>query len=229
MGKGRLKKLLKDAGTSVKNAAADIKKGDVKQIAKNLKAEAKRTGEKVGKIAGTVGKKALLMPLLPLKVAMITVLKLRKQPVKLTDSIDKVALLFYHAVVEGKNSFEYQMYENVNKYGLSVVAPQHLVEEVTSGIIKAILDWFKERKAKKDAGEKLPPEEEAALAKAEEGAKEAEEKAANANLTFWQRIIKFFTGKSPKQNYYGQRRKRKPLTKAQIIYLRNRKRKRRIK
>lgn len=96
-----------------------------------------------------------LLVLLPFKRAMIFMLK--KQGVKgITKHtpIGDIAMTFYINNIQGKeNSYEVDSFA-----AIIVTASLELLKHIPD-----ILKWFKERKAKKEAGEQLPPDEEAAL------------------------------------------------------------------
>lgn len=118
---------------------------------KNRKGKTKvcRFLQKLGK--GTVSA-ATFLPLLPFKIAMQTIL--RGRGVKPEKKIDRLAQQFYNIVVQKKEGYE-------------VVALENLAGDVIGSIVKAIINYFKDLKKKKESGVKLPPAEEKALQVAE--------------------------------------------------------------
>ena len=98
--------------------------------------------------------KAKFKLLIPFKPAIVIALKAKKVPVKITDSIESVAQKFYSNIVK-KSNYE----DNYGYHGMkySYEQDRHLdfdsVDPVTvSVIISAIVNWFKNKKADKDAG-----------------------------------------------------------------------------
>lgn len=137
---------IKDASGSIKGAVADVKKANAKLIA-----EIKKNG-------GKLSNRTAFGLLLPLKPSMVAILKMRNIPVKITDSMEKICLLFADVVIKGKQSLQYQMYEKLNHLDI----PPEAIEAAAPAImstVQLILKWFKDKLDAKRQGKNQTPEE----------------------------------------------------------------------
>ena len=115
---------------------------------KALKKVTKAVGKTAKAIAKEVKKGATITALLPFALPMATILKAKK--IKPEKNISKLAQQFHAVVIEKASSYE-------------IVEPEHLMAEVATSIISAIINFFKQLKQKKDSGEKLTKTEEKAV------------------------------------------------------------------
>jgi hypothetical protein len=162
--KGKLKGAVNKITTAKNKAIQEVKnKPVVKRVVGNVK-------QKLANLASSKG----FIVLAPYKQVMRAILKKRGHPISNSASIQQVATLFYDAVIKGKTNFNYSHYQSglkhlsenatnlaVSGVGVGVTAATGGVipPGVTAGIIKAILEWFKKIKDKKDQGATLAPEE----------------------------------------------------------------------
>jgi len=118
--------------------------------------------QKIGKGVKKIVKKAASIPfapLLPFKLAMKKILKSKGVDTS-GDTINEIVQKFYHVVIQKKGNFEVHSYE-------------HLSPSVVSTIIKAVINFFKSLKARKESGAPLSRAEEKALDYAEKATSEA--------------------------------------------------------
>ena len=123
---------IRDASGSIKGAVSDVKKANAKLIA-----EIKKNG-------GKLSKRTAFGLLLPLKPTMVAILKARSIPVKMSDTMEKICMLFADVVIRGKQSLQYQMYEKLNHLDI----PPEAIEAAAPAImstIQLILKWFKDK------------------------------------------------------------------------------------
>lgn len=167
--KGGLKTAVQNVKTKVKTATK--KAGEtIKTAVKSVKDEAIKLAKK-GANAG------LFIPLLPLRVVMVTALK-RKGVSNPPKDIGELAHMFYTRVVKGQNTYSFdesKLYntDNVDNYS-NIVG-----EDAIIMIVKEVIAYIKKIRAKKEAGEPLNSEEQAI----EEIASKEEEKIENTVAT----------------------------------------------
>lgn len=154
--------------------AAGIKKAVDEGLISGKKAKraikkAERIDAREGKtFLGSVASKAVWVPLLPVKAAMVKMLKNKGVSVSKKDNMPKIANLFYNNIVK-KDSFEHEHFD----YDLSQV--DHVAPVAVGVIISAVLDYFKKSKEKKDQGGELSKTEEIAAKAAEQAQKKVKE------------------------------------------------------
>jgi len=146
-------------------------KGKVKAAIKKAGGKAKAAVKKAGSKVKEKSKYAILLPFKPTMVAAI---KLKGGSVKMSDPIEKVALLFKDMIIDKKPKINYEDYlvdNRINNFG---------EEEAASAIITLILNFIEKIKKKKEAGETLSKEEQFVLDKAEDATDAVKDAAGSA-------------------------------------------------
>lgn len=145
-------------------------KGKGKELLGKVKEKAKEVAKKVEKAVETVkteatklankgANAALFIPLLPLRLVMVTALK-KKGVSNPPSDIGELAHMFYTRIVKGQNTYSFEeskMFntDNVDNYS-NIVG-----EETIVLIVKEVIAYIKKIRAKKEAGQPLNAEEQA--------------------------------------------------------------------
>lgn len=132
-------------------------KAKLKKAAQKVKAAAKKV---VGK-----GKDAALAPVLPFKGLMRR--ELDRRGIKYNpNSLHEIAALFVHHIVKGQRGhFNYNLMEGGGNHTMYIEGdtPHNIVADVALTLVTTIINYLKNLKAKKDAGQPLTQDEERVL------------------------------------------------------------------
>lgn len=155
----------KSAARKTKRAAKALKKGNTKKATKLTKKAStvlrkgtlvQRGVKKAGNVLKSVAGVSVLLPLQPLRPAMMKALKKKGVFVNKKTSLLDVTNRFYNSVVKASGNYDH--YADIDTTELP---DDHLAVAIPV-IVEAIISFFKKSKQKKDAGEKLSPVEEVA-------------------------------------------------------------------
>ncbi len=143
------------------------------KLKKKIKAAVHNVGVKIKTGVRNTAAHAKYLPLAPFLPAMLIILHARGIKPKSNHLYDVAPAFAANILTNSK--FEREQFE-----------ADHLVEETVDmviAIVKKIVNYFKQKKAAKDAGEKLPAEEEAALNQSEQDIKNMPDNVLNALAT----------------------------------------------
>jgi hypothetical protein len=161
---------------NVDNATGKKKKKGKTKVGKLL-TKAKKGAKKLGKAAGNLAKNvagvSVLLPLQPLRPAMVAALKKKGVSVSKKTSLVDVANRFYTHVVKASGN-----YDHLPEIDTTEVTSDHFAVAI-GVVVEGIISFFKAAKAKKDRGEKLSKTEEIAAQGTEVATQKIEESVKN--------------------------------------------------
>lgn len=161
----RAKRLIKRGKTAKAKKVLARGRRKIKRIKKRHKV-VRKVARKTARIAKKIARAAATAPLLPLKGVMVSALKVKGEPAKMSWKIDKVASAFYNKIVRKDKNFD--SYDEIH---LDMYDEDNLVA-VGAAIVTTIIEFIKNSKNKKARGEKLSPIEEKVVT----GTEQVEEK-----------------------------------------------------
>lgn len=134
-------------------------KEKAKEVAKKVEKAVENVKDKAKELAKKGANAALFIPLLPLRLVMVTALK-KKGVSNPPSDIGELAHMFYTRIVKGQNTYSFEeskMFntDNVDNYS-NIVG-----EETIVLIVKEVIAYIKKIRAKKEAGQPLNAEEQA--------------------------------------------------------------------